>query len=280
MKSRNVFFVACLILLWGAKAQADEITLKDGREFSGKLVRADANVIEFRIQGKIESFSISEVARIVFKEPALSGPGRGRAAGAEELKREPAIVETPAAPSSPSALVTAEPSTLLPAGTPIIVRTLSQIDTEQNRVGESFEAALEEPLIREGQTLAPRGARVVGRIAYAQESGRVSGRSQLILELTELNVNGRSYPLRTSDSVQVGASQGKRTAAAAGGGAVVGAIIGAIAGGGKGAAIGAATGAGAGAGIQVLTRGQTLKVPAETILQFELQKPLTLDVTR
>ena len=64
---------------------------------------------------------------------------------------------------------------------------------------------------------------------------------------------------------------------AAAGGAAVGAIIGAIAGGGKGAAIGAAAGAGAGAGIQVLRGGQTLKVPAETVLQFQLQKPLTLD---
>ena len=53
--------------------------------------------------------------------------------------------------------------------------------------------------------------------------------------------------------------------------------MGAIAGGGKGAAIGGAGGAGAGAGIQVLRGGQTLKVPAETVLQFQLQKSLTLD---
>ena len=49
-----------------------------------------------------------------------------------------------------------------------------------------------------------------------------------------------------------------------GGGAVLGTLIGAIAGGGKGAAIGAVARAGAGAGTQVLTRGKTVKVPAET----------------
>ena len=125
--------------------------------------------------------------------------------------------------------------------------------------------------------MAQRGSRVKGRIAYSEESGRASGQSQLILELTDLVVGDRTYPLRTSDHVEAGPARGKRTAAAAGGGAVVGAIIGAIAGGGKGAAIGAAAGAGAGAGVQVLTRGRTLKVPAETVLQFQLQKPLTLD---
>ena len=49
-----------------------------------------------------------------------------------------------------------------------------------------------------------------------------------------------------------------------GGGAVLGTLIGAIAGGGKGTAIGAVARAGAGAGTQVLTRGKTVKVPAET----------------
>jgi hypothetical protein len=179
-------------------------------------------------------------------------------------------------PGNPAA-VTRSASVTLPAGTPIIVRTAEQIDTDRNRAGESFEATLEEPLAYEGQILAPRGSRVKGRVAYAEESGRVKGQSQMILELTELVLEGRTYPLQTSDHVEVGSSRGKRTAGAAAGGAAVGAIIGAIAGGGKGAAIGAAAGAGAGAGIQVLRGGQTLKVPAETVLQFQLQKPLTLD---
>lgn len=279
MRSRVMLLLACVVLSSGSALWADQMILNDGREFSGKLVRADASVIEFRIQGKIQSFSISEVARIIFKEPELSSPSRSRTERVQEPRHEPAIVGAPGASSNrvlSPASVPQRASAMLPEGTPIVVRTVSQIDTDQNRVGESFEATLEQPLTQDGQTLAPQGTRVIGRIAYAQESGRVSGRPQLILELTELVVNGQTYPLRTSDSVHVGGSQAKRTAAAAGGGAALGAIIGAIAGGGKGAAIGAAAGAGAGAGIQVL-RGQTLKVPAETVLQFELQKPLTLD---
>ena len=63
-----------------------------------------------------------------------------------------------------------------------------------------------------------------------------------------------------------------------GGGAVLGAIVGAIAGGGKGAAIGAAAGAAAGAGAEVITQGPTVNVPAESLLTFSLQQPLTLGV--
>ncbi len=165
----------------------------------------------------------------------------------------------------------------LPAGTDITIRMSETVDTDRNRVGDTFQASLEEPLMIGSQAVVPRGAEVRGAIAYAKESGRVSGQSELILELTELRFNGKTYPIRTSDYSEVGASRGKRTAATAGGTAALGAIIGAIAGGGKGAAIGAATGAAVGTGVTVLARGQTIKVPAETMLDFKLQKPLTVD---
>src|SRR5262249_767441 len=68
----------------------------------------------------------------------------------------------------------------------------------------------------------------------------------------------------------------KGTGVFAGGGAALGAIIGAIAGGGKGAAIGAGAGAGAGAVTQIATKGGAIKVPAETVLTFQLDKPVRI----
>jgi hypothetical protein len=62
-----------------------------------------------------------------------------------------------------------------------------------------------------------------------------------------------------------------------GGGAVLGTLIGAIAGGGKGAAIGAAVGAAGGATAQVLTRGEEIRVPAESVLTFRLDQPWRLE---
>lgn len=74
-----------------------------------------------------------------------------------------------------------------------------------------------------------------------------------------------------------GVGANKRTGKFVGGGAALGAIVGAIAGGGKGAAIVAVAGAGAGAGAQIITRGKEVHVPPETVLRFQLDRPLRLE---
>jgi uncharacterized protein YcfJ len=101
----------------------------------------------------------------------------------------------------------------------------------------------------------------------------------LQLELTRLVIDGKDFPLISSDYNVQGKSRGADSAKKVGGGAVLGAIIGGIAGGGKGAAIGAAAGGGAGAGVQILTKGQQVKVPSETLLEFRLQQPVTVTPT-
>ena len=99
------------------------------------------------------------------------------------------------------------------------------------------------------------------------------------LDLRSIEVNGCRYHIGTED---VGKSsnrrfgKNKRTAEMVGGGAVLGTLLGAIAGGGKGAAIGAVAGAAAGGTAQVLTKGKQVKVPAETVLKFRLDRPLDL----
>lgn len=274
-----VFLTVAAFMLLGTAAWADQIILKDGTVYSGKFIRGDSKVIDFRVLGRIENFKLVDVAQLIFKEPELAAP-----AVAPSVPKVPSVPVSPAPPVSVAKagtqIVQPQSSTakedILPAGTPIVVRTSSTIDTDRNRVGDIFDATLEEALVSGDRTIAPRGSTVKGRIAYAKESGKLTGRSELILELTELIADGKSYLLRTSDYTETGASRGTRTAATVGGTSALGAIIGAIAGGGKGAAIGAASGAAVGTGVQVITKGETLKIPAETILEFRLQSPITL----
>jgi hypothetical protein len=61
------------------------------------------------------------------------------------------------------------------------------------------------------------------------------------------------------------------------GSASLGTLIGAVAGGRKGAATGAAVGAGAGTAVQASTRGQQVKVPSETKIDFILKNSLTVN---
>lgn len=164
----------------------------------------------------------------------------------------------------------------IPAGTTLAVRMIDGIDSEVNHTGETFRASLDSPISVEGDEIIPAGTDVTVRLAEAKSAGKFAGRSELQLELSWIEFQGRRYTLDSSTYEQVGSSRGKNTAAKVGGGAAIGAIIGAIAGGGKGAAIGATVGAGAGAGAQVFTKGQQIKVPSETRIDFRLDQPFVV----
>ena len=131
----------------------------------------------------------------------------------------------------------------VPAGTRILIRTIDSLDSTKQKTGYRFTASLETNLQAEDMVVAPRGSTVYGRLAEASSAGRMSGSSQLTLELTDIVINGTAYPLLTSTFEVKGKGEGKKTAGKVFGGAGLGAIIGGIAGGGSGAAIGALAGA-------------------------------------
>lgn len=165
---------------------------------------------------------------------------------------------------------------VIPGGTVLRVRTNETIDSETARPGVDFSGTLEEDLVVRNDLVAQRGTPVTLRISEVEEAGEFRGRTTLTIDLVQMRVNGVDYALSTSQIQEQGRSQSKQTAAVVGGGAALGAIIGAIAGGGKGAAIGAAIGASAGGGYQILTKGDKVKIPAETVLEFTMQKDLYL----
>ena len=168
----------------------------------------------------------------------------------------------------------------VPAGTRILIRMIDSIDSSKQKAGYRFTASLETNLQVNGVTVAPRGATVYGRLASAQSAGRMSGSSELTLELTDILINGTAYPLLTSTYEVKGQGEGSKTAKKVVGGAGLGALIGGIAGGGKGAGIGALAGAGAGTAVAASKKGQQLSIPSETLLEFRLQQPASLPAAR
>jgi type IV secretory pathway VirB10-like protein len=169
----------------------------------------------------------------------------------------------PTAPTPP-------PPVELPAGTRITVRMIDSVDSQVARVGDTFRASVDEPVSMNGVTVIPRGADVVAKLVEEDQSGKISGRTTMKLVLSTVRVNDRNIDITTSDVVKQSSSRGARSAGAIGGGAVLGAIIGAAAGGGTGAAIGAGAGAAAGTGVEAVSKGQRVKVPSETRLDFTL----------
>ena len=188
------------------------------------------------------------------KSPRL----RGRAAG------------VPPATLNPAALVT------IPEGTRVSIRLIDSVDSDKNKAGDTFRATLDSPIMVGDRVVVPKDADIEGQVLDARSAGHFAGRSDLALVLTTLRVDGRTYELQTDEYARQGASRGTRTAETVGGGAGVGALIGGLAGGGKGAVIGAAVGAGAGTGVQAATKGQQIRLPSETVLEFNLKAPLAV----
>src|SRR5580700_2871776 len=167
----------------------------------------------------------------------------------------------------------------VPAGTRILIRTADSIDSSKQKAGYRFTASLETNLQSDNVVVARRGTRVYGVLSSASSAGRMKGSSELGLELTDIVINGTSYPLLTSSYEIEGKGEGGNTAKKVVGGAGLGALIGGIAGGGKGAGIGALAGAGAGTAVAATKKGQQLSIPSESLLEFRLQQPAPLPVS-
>jgi len=209
-------------------------------------------------------------------QPAgVADAASGAAATAASSVDSPA---TAAKPTSPAAPPLPQPRTVtVPSGTIISVRMIDSVDSAVNKTGQAFKASLDAPIVVDDRVVVPKGADAYVKLVNASSAGKIQGRSELTLDIQSIILQGRTYNISTTDVKQAGASRGKRSAATIGGGAVLGALIGGLAGGGKGAAIGAAVGGGAGTGVQVLTKGQQIKIPSETRLDFTLEQPF--DVT-
>jgi hypothetical protein len=161
-------------------------------------------------------------------------------------------------------------------GTQLSVRLVDPIDSEKNQTGDTFHATLNAPLTSDGEEAVPAGVEVVGHLVEVKSAGKFAGQSDVVMQLDSLSFGGRTYNIQTDQYSKKGSSRGKNTATKVGAGAAIGGIIGALAGGGKGAAIGAAAGAGVGGGVQAATKGQQIKFPSETVLNFTLQQPVTV----
>ena len=161
----------------------------------------------------------------------------------------------------------------VPAGTVILIRMVDTVDSSKNPIGSKFTAKLETNLEVAGSTLAPQGTTVHGQLVQAKQAGRMAGKSELQLQLTDIVIGGTAYPVLSTDYEAKGRSSGGRSAKRLLGGAGLGAVIGGIAG---NAGMGAAIGAVSGTALALAQKGEKVNIPSETLLEFRLQQPASL----
>jgi hypothetical protein len=196
-----------------------------------------------------------------------------------EMAAQAAPPAPAAPPPAPAVPVVKPPEQItVPAGAFLSVRMIESIDSSRNKAGDEFAASVESPVRVGNRVVVPRNSDAKVRLVQASSAGRMSGRSELKVELVSVTADGKTYPLETDYHEKAGASRNTRTAESVGGGAVLGALIGAIAGRGRGAAIGSVAGAGTGAAVEARTHGEQVKIPSETKLDFSLKSPVTVTV--
>ena len=162
---------------------------------------------------------------------------------------------------------------VIPSGTMVRIRINQGLDSKRAQPGNTFDGTVLNDVVADGAVAVPRGASVQGSVVDAKASGALSGRGEISLQLTQVILAGKVYPVVSDQWSSVGADKTLRTVNSALGLGAMGAIIGAVAGGGPGAAIGAGVGGAAGVGTSAASGGGQALIPPEAILTFHLAQP-------
>jgi hypothetical protein len=253
--SRPALVAACLAiaLATASNASADRVRLRSGKSVDGLLMGADPKSVRLLLDnGSVAEFPVEDVAALEFTPRKAAPP--------------PAAAPDPAKKPAPITI---------PTGTVLSVLLNEAIEVDAAKTGQTFKALLDDPVMIGGKVVLPRGAPVVLQAAKVEQAGKMKGSDNIVLKANAFTLGGRKYDIVTTQVESKSGGEGKKTTRKVAGGAGLGAIIGGIAGGGSGAAIGAVAGGATGA--VVASQGTaSLKLPAETRLQFTLNAAVTV----
>jgi hypothetical protein len=86
----------------------------------------------------------------------------------------------------------------IPAGTPLVVRTLHGISSI-DAPGTPFPARLDKNVVVNGKVVLPVGTKVSGKVATSKRTHTSSQRFSV--DITDVEVGGRSLPIKTAGAV-------------------------------------------------------------------------------
>jgi hypothetical protein len=229
MSYRQMAGCAALTFSLLTTGMADTLTLKDGRTINGTYLGGTSRQVRMEVGDGIQTFEIGRIAGIQFGSEAAAPPARADDPPAPPAdppraqQRERGNVFRP----DPSSETTPSRSGMeLPAGTVLTVRMIDPVDSEVSHVGETFRASIDEPVVVGSEQVIPRGADVVVKLVDDKQSGKISGKTELTLDLVSVFVNGKIVDINTESVTRESSSRTGRSGKVIGGTAALGAIIG------------------------------------------------------
>jgi hypothetical protein len=248
MKKTAFAFTAALTALVSASTSADTLELANGTLLEGEFVGFNNGIYMFRVGGDIQAHPEEDVVGIYNSEGVANRESRQAAAAATSA-------------SAPTTVT-------VPAGTRLVLRTTDSIDSRRHQAGHRFRAQLESALVVDGVTAAPRGTLLHGRITQASQGGRAIGSAEMAIEFTDIMIDDQLFEIATQGMQARTDNEARNTLGRTARAAAIGGLI--------SGRSGARTGAAVGVGASLLTSGQSINVPAGTILETNLRVPVTL----
>ncbi|WP_286265854.1 hypothetical protein [Thalassotalea atypica] len=257
----SIIGILCCSALLSGHSMADTLQFKDGQQLEGHVISLNTSTLTFEIAGQqlaIERVKVASVAFSASNQSASTTPDH--TAKAESLNNQ---IDTDKQSNSGK-------QTTLPAGTGLLVKTLTTIDSNKHTTGHKFVTKLDANIEIDDQVIIPAGTPVYGQIQAAKQSHRLAGNAAMDIRFTHLKLNHTLVEIQSSAINVVSDSTTKqsigRTARLA--------AIGGLANGSKGAE----NAAKAGLGLSMLSSGNAINIPAGTLLEFKLTAatPITL----
>jgi hypothetical protein len=162
----------------------------------------------------------------------------------------------------------------IPNGAMLRVRINRSLRSDKTQPGTVFDGVVVNDVVADGLVAIPRGASVQGTVVDARSSGALTGRGEMSIQLTQVTLGGKNYPIVSDLWAHNGGDKTIETVNKTAGFGALGAVIGAVAGGGVGAAVGGGVGAAAGLGSSAASGHGQVFIPAESIVVFHTAQPV------
>lgn len=246
MKLKILTLISVMALL-STTAIADTLVLIDEQKLKGKVISTDDNSALFELGGQQLKIEREKIKSIIFEH--------------KPVEVAPVVAKAPTVAKSTASVV-------IPASTPMLVRMTSAINSSKHPVGYKFTARLEADIVINNETVIPRRTVIYGVISESKKSNRLLGKSNMSIKFTDMMVNNKLIPIRTSDIKGVSDSTTKDTLARTARFAAIGGLA--------NGSEGAGNMAKAGLGVSLLTSGSSVNIPSGTLLEFSLTSQVTL----